>query len=82
MRLDTELDDLVKRAAAHEGVSVSEFLRRGAIERAQRILPVDELFAGIIGAVHGGGGRADRTGEAFTELLVERERGRALERSR
>lgn len=82
VRLDAELDDLVRRAAAREGVSVSEFMRRSAAERAQRVLPVDELFKDIIGVVHTGGGVARRTGEAFTELLVERERERREQRSR
>lgn len=80
VRLDPELDDVVRRAARREGISVSEFLRRSAAERAQRMLPIDELFEGIVGAVHTGGGVARRTGEAFTELLTEREPERRRQR--
>jgi hypothetical protein len=76
LRLDTELDELVRRAAAEEGISVSEFLRRGAEERARRTLdrrPSDEL-ADVIGAVRSSGGRAARTGDAFAEAVAQRRR--------
>jgi hypothetical protein len=78
VRLDPELEELVRRAAAHEGASVSEFLRRAAADRAQRTLarrPGDEL-ADVIGAVRSDGGRARRSGVAFADVLDER-RGRA-----
>jgi hypothetical protein len=74
LRLDPELEDLVRRAAAEEDVSVSEFLRRAAAERAHRTLdrrPSDEL-ADVLGAVRSSGGRARRTGKAFAELVAER----------
>jgi hypothetical protein len=76
VRLDKELDELVRRAAAREGESVSEFLRRAASERAHRTLadrPVAQI-ADVIGAVHSDGGRARQTGEAFADLLSERRR--------
>jgi len=76
VRLDPELDELVQRAAAHEGSSVSEFLRRAAAERARRTLaqrPSDEL-GDVIGAVRSDGGHARRTGEAFADLLASRRR--------
>jgi hypothetical protein len=76
VRLDKELDQLVRRAAAREGESVSEFLRRAASERAHRTLadrPAAQL-ADVIGAVHSDGGRARQTGEGFAELLSERRR--------
>ena len=80
VRFDPELDELVKRAAALEGVSVSEFLRRSAAERARLVVPTADRLRDVLGSVHGGGGQADRTGEAFTELLIDRERKRRLER--
>lgn len=72
VRLDGELDEMTRRAAAMEGSTMSEFMRRAIAERAQRILstsPEQEL-ADVIGAVHGGGGgHARDTGAAFTELI-------------
>lgn len=72
MRLDPELDELVRRAAAQEGASVSEFIRRAATERARRTLDTRAQLDGIIGAVRTDGGVARRTGAAFGELLATR----------
>ena len=69
VRLDPVLDDLVRRAAAQEGASVSEFLRRAAAERARQTLAPSDQLDGVIGAIQAGGGAARRTGAAFTELL-------------
>ncbi|HZI96692.1 MAG TPA: ribbon-helix-helix protein, CopG family [Actinomycetales bacterium] len=73
VRLDSTLEDRLRRAAAAEGASVSEFIRRAAAARADTVLgsSTAELLSDVIGVVHGGGGRADRTSEAFTEALVE-----------
>lgn len=72
LRLEPELDDKVRRAAAVNGESVSELLRRAAAARAEATLAgrPSERFAEVIGEVHGGGGRARRTGAAFTEALA------------
>jgi hypothetical protein len=75
VRLNPELDELVRRAAAQEGSSVSEFMRRAAAERAERTLWVRDRLSGIVGAVRSGGGVAARTGEAFGDLLEARKRG-------
>lgn len=69
LRLDPELDDLVRRAAAQEGASVSEFLRRAAADRARRTLEARDQLEEVIGAVRTEGGVARRTGAAFGELL-------------
>lgn len=77
LRLDPDLDERIKRAAAVRGETPSEFLRRAAAERADATLAEVGTLAGwadVIGVVHSEGGRAERTGEAFTELLVERNR--------
>jgi hypothetical protein len=73
LRLDPDLDKRVRRAAALKGESVSAFLRNAAAERADETLATrpSERFADIAGVVHGGGGRARRTGDAFAESLVE-----------
>ncbi|HEX4804419.1 MAG TPA: ribbon-helix-helix protein, CopG family [Conexibacter sp.] len=77
LRLEPDLDDRVRRAAAAEGTSVSEFLRRAAAERAELTLSTrnSDRLGGVIGAVRAGGaGRARDTGAAFGELLDGRRR--------
>jgi hypothetical protein len=73
LRLDPELDEKVQRAAAIKGESVSEFIRHAADARAEEILSSasSDRFADVAGVVHGGGGHARRSGEAFTEALVQ-----------
>jgi hypothetical protein len=74
IRLDDDLDIRVRKAAAVEGASVSEFIRRAASERADHALATgaSERLADVLGAVHGGGGRARDTGAAFVEALDRR----------
>jgi uncharacterized protein (DUF1778 family) len=76
LRLNDELDERVRQAAALEGASVSEFLRRAAAERAERALAKDpsERLAYAIGVVKTDLGQARDTGAAFADL-VERKRG-------
>ena len=78
IRLDDDLDDKVRRAAAIRNESVSEFLRHAAAQRAEDTLATSarEQFADVAGVVNGGGGRARRTGQAFGDLLAERPRKR------
>lgn len=73
LRLDPDLDEKVRQAAAVKGESVSEFLRHAAAERAEETLSTrpSERFADVAGVVHGGGGRARRSGDAFAQSLVE-----------
>jgi predicted transcriptional regulator len=72
LRLDPELDRQVRKAAAMRGESVSEFIRQAAAKRVEATLAERgrERFADVAGAVHGGGGRARRTGEAFADALA------------
>ena len=74
LRLDPVLDDKVRRAAAATGHTVSAFIRLAVTERADAVLAErpSSLFADVAGAVHGGGGRAERTGEVFRKVLAER----------
>jgi hypothetical protein len=76
--LPSELDERVRHAAALEGASVSEFLRRAVAERADRVLAQrpSEQMGGVIGAVRSKGGRAARTGDAFGDLLTDKRRSR------
>jgi hypothetical protein len=71
LRLDDELEDKVQRAAAVAGESVSEFIRQAAEERAEKTLGERgrDRFRDVAGVVHGGGGRARRSGEAFTDAV-------------
>jgi hypothetical protein len=68
------LEERVRRAAAIEGESVSEFLRHAAADRADRTLAArpSEQLRDVIGVVHGGGGRARQTGASFTDAVAER----------
>ncbi|HEX3391877.1 MAG TPA: DUF6290 family protein [Solirubrobacteraceae bacterium] len=75
VRLDNRLDTLTRKAAAMEGTTMSEFMRRAVAERAERTLSggAGGRLADVIGAVHGGGAaRARDSGTAFAELLAER----------
>jgi hypothetical protein len=73
VRLDPELEGRLQRAAAIRGESLSEFIRRAAAERADATLVVGNGadLADVVGVVHGGGGRARRTGEAFRKVVAE-----------
>jgi uncharacterized protein (DUF1778 family) len=59
LRLDPAFDERVRQAAAVEGVSVSEFIRRAAVERLEQTHPLSnsERLAYAIGAVGSAGGR-------------------------
>lgn len=76
LRLDPELEVRLQRAAAVTGESLSEFIRRAAGDRAEAVLTSrgGDDFADVLGVIQGGGGRACRTGEAFTDLLAARGR--------
>ena len=78
LRLDRALLERLQKAAAVTGETLSEFIRRAAAARADSVLieEPDDDWSDVIGAVHGGGGRARRTGEAFGELLAESKRKR------
>lgn len=76
LRLDPRLEKRLQRAAAVVGESLSEFIRRAAAERADTVLNSGDIedFADVLGVIHGGGGRARRTGEAFSDILADRTR--------
>jgi len=87
LRLDPDLDEKIRRAAAISGESVSEFIRTAAEDRANETLAAQPSgsfadvadaadvadvadVAGVAGVVHGGGGRARRSGDAFAAGLA------------
>lgn len=73
LRLDSELERRLQQAAAVTGESLSGFIREAAAERADAVLTGsdDESFADVLGTVHGGGGRARRTGDAFADAISD-----------
>ncbi|WP_343599483.1 DUF1778 domain-containing protein [Mycobacterium sp.] len=73
LRLSPELEVRLQRAAVIAGESLSEFIRRAAAQRADALLRSGghEDFTDVLGVIHGGGGTARRTGEAFTDILAD-----------
>jgi len=78
LRLSPELDERVRRAAALEGSSVSEFLRQAAAERAERALAADPAarLSYAIGVVKSDLHQARDTGEIFADMAERKHRGR------
>jgi hypothetical protein len=74
VRLDPALETKLREAAKLEGISESALIRQAIEQRCAAILSnrADLRLADVIGKVDLGGGVAERTGEAFTALLVER----------
>jgi len=70
LRLDPDLEEKLQRAAMVKGESVSEFIRRAVEQRANGTLAArpGDIFADVVGAVHGGGGRARHSGDAFARI--------------
>jgi hypothetical protein len=77
LRMDADLEGRLQRAAAATGETMSAFIRQAAAQRADTVLRDDgnEGFSDVLGAIHGGGGRARRTGAAFAEALADTGRG-------
>jgi len=78
VRLADDLERRIQRAASLDSVTVSEFVRRAVAERADRVLGEEvssrERLRDSIGVAHGRGGRARRTGKAFSEEIAARRR--------
>lgn len=78
LRLEEALERRIELAAAQEGVSVSEFIRRAAAERADVALagPTNaELLADVIGVVDSGPGHEDdasQVGGIFLQYVVDK----------
>jgi hypothetical protein len=83
LRLDPELAERLERAAAATGETLSQFIRTAAAARADAVLTGDSSadWSDVLGVVHGGGGRARRSGTAFTDLTAEAKRGKPTKRS-
>jgi hypothetical protein len=80
VRLSPAQQERLRAAAQRRGISESQLIR-GAIDRAcAEVLDQDamliDLVGDLVGVGHGGGGQAERTGDAFGEQLAD-ERKRA-----
>lgn len=73
VRLEPELERRLVDAARRRGESVSEFIRDAIAARVDLTFHQQPAvdFSDVVGVVHGGGGRAKRTGDAYLEALVE-----------
>ncbi len=79
VRLEPELRVRLRKAARQTGVSESQFIRDAIERRAHAVLSdsIAARLADVIGIAHGRGPSvAHRTGEAFTEILVEKKKTR------
>jgi predicted DNA-binding protein len=76
-RIDPMLERRLDEVARRRAVPVSVVVREAIARHCDEVLGEDlrSQMADVIGVVHSGGGRAERTGEAFKRLLAER-RGR------
>lgn len=76
VRLEPELDEQVRRAAAAQGTTVSEFIREAVAERAKQTLGqrTADRLADVVGSVRAGGGQARDSGRSFTDTLTARRR--------
>ena len=74
VRLDPEMDGRLRRAAAVEGLSVSEFIRRAAADRANHTLSdrAEQPLRDVLGAINSDKRHARRSGAAFADLVAEK----------
>ena len=74
VRLGPELQTKLERAARAAAVSESEFIRDALARRCAEVLGASlaERLAPVLGIIESRGGRADRTGAAFRQLLAGR----------
>lgn len=71
VRLDSEVEKQLERAAKISGVSESEFIREAIRRQADHVLgnSLEERLADVVGTVKSEGGRARRAHDRFLELL-------------
>lgn len=71
VRLDTEIEKQLERAAEISGVSESEFIREAIRRQADQILgqSLETRLADVVGTVRSEGGRARRAHDRFRETL-------------
>jgi hypothetical protein len=74
-RLDRDLERRLEQAAAHEGVPASALIRDAVRRRCDEVLGGTLLheLGDIVGTIDIGGDQSRRTGDAFAELLRQRQ---------
>jgi predicted transcriptional regulator len=74
VRLESDLETRLERAAQMEGVSESEFMRRAIAERVDLRLSdtLENRLEGILGTINSNRGHAAHAHERYRELLRER----------
>jgi Arc/MetJ-type ribon-helix-helix transcriptional regulator len=80
VRLDSEVEKQLERAADVAGVSESEFIRQAIRRQADEVLggSLDTRLADVVGTVRSKGARARRAHDQFRDLLKkERQRRRS-----
>jgi predicted transcriptional regulator len=75
-RIDPGLERRLQEVAEREAVPVSAVVREAIARHCDEVLGTDlrASLADVIGAVQSDGGRARRTGRAFTDALAARAR--------
>lgn len=71
VRLERDLRARLRKAARAVGMTESAFIRDALVRRTEAVLSdrLDLRLVDVIGIGHGGGGQAERTGAAFTEIV-------------
>jgi hypothetical protein len=88
VRIDAETEALVERIARERGVTKSEIVRQALAalrkrEKQDPRLPLSVRLAHLIGAGDSGGMQlSERTGERFTQMLLEERNAKRTRRRR
>lgn len=78
-RIDPVLERRLAEVAARENVPVSTVIREAIVQYCDAALSTDARarLADVTGIIHSEGGRAQRSGRAFTELLIAKAKRRS-----
>lgn len=74
VRLDIALEAQLSEASQITGQPASQIIREAVRERCRLLLDqrLDRRLADVLGIIESDGGRAERSGHAFTEILRRR----------
>lgn len=76
IRFDAKLEENVDKAAQSLDMTHSEFIRDAVAKRCDEVLgtTLHQRLAGSIGVIDSGGGRAEKSGQAFRRALRAKKR--------